>query len=69
LASKEQDSFQREPKITFNKEVAKGRAKAFDHHRIEASFRTKPMCARDTDAFAKLYVDTKFVIQGNLPFH
>ena len=69
LASKEQDSFQRELKITFNKEVIKRWAKAFDHHCIEASFCTKPMCARDTDAFAKLCVNTNFVVQGmDLPF-
>jgi len=70
LASKQQDSSQRETKMALNKEVVEGRAKAFNHHRIEASFPTKPMDARDTNPSAKLHVDAKFMIQGMVPpFH
>jgi len=55
--------------MALNEEVVKRWAKAFDHHRIEASFRTEPMGARDTDAFAKVRIDPKFVVQGMiLPF-
>lgn len=69
MASKEKDGFQREPKMTLNKEVVKRWAKAFDHHHIKASFRTKPMGVRDTDGFAKRCVDPKFVVQGTIiPF-
>jgi hypothetical protein len=66
LASKEKDSFQREPKMALNEEVVKRWAKAFDHHHVKASFHTKPMGARDTDAFAKVHVDPKFVVRSSL---
>jgi hypothetical protein len=53
--------------MAMNKEVIKRGTKAFDNHRIETSFGTKPMGARDPVASAKSFVDSKLVIQGLNP--
>ena len=55
LLTKEKDSFHREPKIAFNKKFIKQWAKAFNHYHIKASFCTKTMGTRDTNAFAKIH--------------
>jgi hypothetical protein len=62
LARQEKDSSQSELTTVLNEEFCKGGAKAFGHHRIEASFCTKPMSTRDTDTSLQLRVDLKLVV-------
>jgi hypothetical protein len=64
LPGQEQNSLDRELKMTVDKEVLKRLAKAIDHHRVEASFHTKPICTRDTLPSIELCVDMKLVAQG-----
>ena len=63
LASKEQNSFQSELIMGLNKEVIKGWAEAFGHHRIKARFHTKPKSTRDTGAVVKLPINLKLVVE------
>jgi len=64
LPSQKQYSLDRECIAALSKEVFERLAKAIDHHRIETSFRTKPMDTRDTGPSLKLSVDTKFIAQA-----
>jgi hypothetical protein len=64
LYCQEQNSLERKTKMTVNKEVLQRPSEAIDHHRIEASFRTKPMDSRNTRLSIKLCIDTKLVAQG-----
>ena len=61
LPSQKQYSLDRECEMAVNKEVLEGLAETINHHRIEASFRTKPMDMRDTGPSLKLCVDMEFV--------
>ncbi len=63
LAGEEQDSFQSELIMVLNKEVVKGWAEAFGHHRIKARFHTKPKSTRDTGAVVKLPINLKLVVE------
>jgi hypothetical protein len=64
LPSQEQDGFDRELKMTANKEILKGWAKILNHHCIKAGFYAKPTHAGDPSPSAKPRIDMILVIQS-----
>lgn len=64
LSGQKQYSLDREREMAFNKEVLERKTKAINRHRIETSFPTKPMDARDTGPSLELSVDIKLIAQA-----
>jgi hypothetical protein len=64
LPSQEQDSFDRELKMTANKEILKEWAKILNHHCIKAGFYAKPTHVGDPSPSAKPRIDMILVIQS-----
>jgi hypothetical protein len=70
LSGQKQYSLECECKTAFDEEVLERKAKAINRHRIETSFPTKPMDARDTGPSLELSVDIKLIAQAvNISFN